>query len=160
MNIGLNLVTLVIFRKYLLRFQNIPLITSMDWFLSINAVIFLSDIFKIWLHYSGNPEFREMLEVMNYFDFFVYCTFLTTGILLGVRLRRLPDDTGLLKLLGTVFIALVPGLFLFVSFFIQDGPFKKILLLHIALTTVAQAPILLLIAIFYKAMKRQATVLA
>ncbi len=159
-NIVVNLVTLFVLRKHLLRYEVPSVIASIDWFLAINTVIFLSAMLELFFKSSGNPEFKDALEVMVFFDFLVYCTFLIIGIQLGLRLRRVADDTGLLKLLGNIFIALVPALFVFVSFFVHAGPLKGNVLLHVLSTTLAQAPLVVIILIFYRAKKQVKSILA
>jgi hypothetical protein len=159
-SIGVNLLTLYVFRKYLVHFNAAPVVITMDWYLCINIAIFLSALFGIFLHNTQNPEFREMLEIMRFFDFLVYCTYMIIGIQLGVRVRRLPNDTGLLRPLSSVLIILIPILFLFVTFFMNVPELRDNRALHIMLTTLAQAPPLLLIGIFYRVINRDTVLLA
>jgi hypothetical protein len=153
-DIALNLVTLFIFRKYLLQYKNAPIIASMDWYLCIYAVIFLSPVVRLILHSSASAEFKEALEVMDFFDGLVYITFLVIGIQLGVRVRRLAPDHTFLKMFGNTLIGVVPSLFI-IKLFINNTPLVSNLPLHIVLSTIAQAPSLLMLLIFYTA--RQVT---
>jgi|GEM_PF-6634815 len=153
-DIALNLVTLFIFRKYLLQYKSAPIIASMDWYLCIYAVIFLSPVVRLILHSSASAEFKEALEVMDFFDGLVYITFLVIGIQLGVRVRRLAPDHTFLKMFGNTLIVVVPSLFI-IKLFINNTPLVSNLPLHIVLSTIAQAPSLLMLLIFYTA--RQVT---
>ncbi len=157
-DIGLNLVTLFIFRKYLLLYKNTTVIASMDWYLCIYAVIFLSPVVRLILHSSASAEFKEALEVMDFFDGLVYITFLVIGIQLGVRVRRLAPEHTFLKMFGNTLIVVIPSLFI-IKLFINNTPLISNLPLHIVLSTFAQAPSLLMLLVFYTARQSVAVTL-